>query len=79
MAKKTRRSSGARLSEAQLYRPTLGAPVAAKAVAAAPAAHVPTDEQLAQEYRYVTTDLKRIGVLALAMLVLLIVLAFVIV
>lgn len=34
-------------------------------------------ESLAEEYRYVVVDLKRIAVLALAMLALLVVLAFV--
>ncbi len=40
---------------------------------------IPTEEQLAQEYAYVLTDLRKIGILALALLALLIVLAFVLV
>lgn len=43
------------------------------------AASIPTEEQLAQEYSYVLTDLRKIGILAAALLVLLIVLAFVLV
>ena len=41
--------------------------------------HIPTDAELTEEYRYVLTDLRRIGLLALAMLALLIVLAIVLV
>ncbi len=40
---------------------------------------VPTQEDLAREYAYVLTDLRKIGILALALLILLIVLAFVLV
>ncbi len=90
MAKKgKKRSSGkSRLSKKQRYIPE------AKAVSAATAetgstlqrkavkkatSRIPTEEELAQEYRYVLTDLKKIGWLALAMLALLIALAFIIV
>ncbi len=45
----------------------------------AASASVPTEEQLAQEYAYVLTDLRKIGILALALLALLIILAFVLV
>ena len=86
MAKKTKKRSngGPRLSERQLYQPGMdGAAVspatvipAAKAVAVAAQ---PADEDLATEYRYVLTDLKKIAWLAVAMLVLLVVLAFVVV
>lgn len=86
MAKKTKKRSGGgpRLSERQLYQPgmesvpvpstTVGPASRVAAVAAQPA-----DEELAAEYRYVLTDLKKIAWLALAMLVLLIALALVIV
>jgi len=63
-----KKKSRPRLSEAQLYRP--GADDMGEKDPGA-------DEQdLAEEYRYVITDLKRIGILALVMLALLIVLAF---
>lgn len=87
MAKKSKKrtsSGGPRLSERQLYQPGMQA-VAAPSTAVAPtrkAAAVnaqPADEDLAAEYRYVLTDLKKIAWLALAMLVLLIALAFVVV
>ncbi len=66
-----KKSSSPRLSAAQLRRPgTEDGFQKARDV----------DEQdLAEEYRYVVADLKRIGVLALVMLALLIVLAFVLV
>jgi len=85
MAKKTKkRSGGPRLSERQLYQPGRES-VATPSAAVVPAAKVvaaasqPTDEDLADEYRYVLTDLKKIALLALAMVVLLIVLALIIV
>lgn len=86
MAKKTKKRSngGPRLSERQLYQPGMGgAPV--PSAAAVPVGKMvavaaqPADEDLATEYRYVLTDLKKIAWLALAMLVLLVVLAFVVV
>lgn len=89
MAKKTkkRNDGGPRLSERQLYQPgvdgagrSLAAVVpAVRAVKAVAAATQPADEELAAEYRYVLTDLKKIAWLALAMLVLLIALALIIV
>lgn len=75
MAKKKRETP--RLSDAQLYRPTTNA------VADVAAEELPEDAALeavlAEEYRYVVQDLKKIGLLALALLALLIVLAIVIV
>jgi len=66
-----KKKSSPRLSEAQLYRPGSNA-VKNNAVG--------EDEQdLADEYQYVVADLKRIGFLALVMLALLVVLAFVLV
>ncbi len=90
MAKKSKRKYGnkgkkRRLSAAQTYRPAEGrAPqVAVKSTRRRRTVqvkhHIPTEEELAEEYRYVLTDLKRIGILALVMLVLLIALAFVLV
>jgi hypothetical protein len=86
MAKKTKKrsSGGPRLTERQLHQPGMGSiggaatVVAPSTKVAAPAAQ-PADEDLAVEYRYVLTDLKRIAWLALAMLVLLIALAFIVV
>ena len=85
MAKKMKKSKTGtpRLSERQLYQPGMAnvsgvaavAPVAKTITTSAQ----PDDEDLAAEYRYVLTDLKKIAWLALAMLVLLIVLAFVVV
>ncbi len=86
MAKKTKKRSngGPRLSERQLYKPGMegAAGQSATVIPAAKAAAVtvqPADEDLVTEYRYVLTDLKRIAWLALAMLALLVVLAFVVV
>jgi hypothetical protein len=84
MAKKTKkRSGGPRLSERQLYQPGMdggsGASVATPVIKTVVATTQPADDDLAAEYRYVLTDLKKIAWLALAMLVLLIVLAFVVV
>ena len=87
MAKKgKKRSSGkSRLSKKQRYIPEAkavtaekGSTLQSKAVKKA-SSRIPTEEELAQEYRYVLTDLKKIGWLALAMLALLIALAFIIV
>ena len=78
MAKKTRRARGkkqpVRLSPAQMVLPEAGeaageAPVAVARQVALPAA------DLAEEYRYVIADLRRIGVIAVAMLVALVILA----
>lgn len=86
MAKKSRKKRAAKLSRAQRYHPGaegVPAPVqktkAAKVRRAARGGHIPTDAELTEEYRYVLTDLKRIGLLALAMLALLIVLAIILV
>jgi hypothetical protein len=84
MSKKNRKKSTPRLSPAQLYRPGMATTPTAKAEEETPdvlptAANVPSEETLAAEYQYVISDLKRIGVLALVMLVLLIVLAFVLI
>lgn len=93
MAKKTKRRLP-RLTETQRYQPAAAAGAGtAPALAPAPrpvvqprrmppvfqAARVPTEEELREEYRYVLTDLRRIGLLALAMLAVLIVLAIVLV
>ena len=84
MAKKTKkRRRSPRLSERQLYRPgmdsVVGGAAAAPASKTSAATKRPADEDLAEEYRYVLTDLKKIAWLVLAMLVLLIALAFVVV
>ncbi len=73
-----------KLSAAQTYRPQAGAAPAStkkagKRRAAQTKHHIPTEEELAEEYRYVLTDLKRIGILALVMLALLIALAIVLI
>lgn len=66
----------ARLSASQLVQPRVSEPSVAPA-AAAPLD--PKETDLRQEYRYVLTDLKRIGIIALIMLVVLLVLAFVLI
>jgi hypothetical protein len=77
MAKKSRRvkqEGRATLSPAQMVQPRVdetGDAVVVKA-SVAPVAQA---TNLQEEYRYVITDLKRIGVIALAMLAVLIVLA----
>lgn len=79
MAKKSRRvrrQQQARLSQAQMVQPRTGEPVSfSPAATAIPARPVSVTTDLHEEYRYVIADLKRIGVLAVAMLVVLIVLA----
>jgi hypothetical protein len=83
MAKKSRRSRKRR-SQAQPKASAVRTPseqkVAAPAVQAAgkPAVPRPTAVDFSEEYRYVIADLKRIGVLAAAMLGLLVVLSFII-
>jgi hypothetical protein len=67
------KKSRPRLSEAQLYQPNQAASVVE------PAQPGSGEEDLAEEYRYVLTDLKRIAILALVMLAVLIVLSFVLV
>lgn len=71
MAKKSRRARQRTAKVAQparISRPTKSPDVAA----------VTSDVELATEYRYVVEDLRRIGITALALLVLLIVLAIII-
>ena len=88
MAKKSRRvrrkGQQVRLSAAQMVRPaspaaagalTGAAEAAERAAVAAPRA--PRLADLREEYRYVIADLKRIGIIAAAMLVVLVVLALV--
>ncbi len=83
MSKKNRKKSKPRLSKAQLYRPGMAATSVAQSeetpVVLQGAANVPSEEVLAEEYQYVISDLRRIGLLALIMLALLIVLAFVLI
>ena len=85
MAKKTkkRKTGKPRLSERQLHQPGMagisGVSATASIAETVTSSAQPDDEDLAAEYRYVLTDLKKIAWLALAMLVLLIVLAFVVV
>lgn len=85
MAKKTKKRStgGPRLSERQLYQPGMdgvgGASMGASVIKPTVTVAQSADDDLAAEYRYVLTDLKKIAWLALAMLVLLVVLAFVVV
>ena len=81
MAKKSRRArkkkgQQVRLSRAQMVQPGANqmAPVPTVAAAARPVPKAQTSD-LQEEYRYVITDLKRIGLIALAMLVVLVVLA----
>ena len=73
MTRKTRRTPAPRLTGAQLHRPE------AATEAGATPAKVATAEQLADEYRYVLDDLKKIGLIALGMLAFLLVLALVLV
>jgi len=70
MAKKSIKRRDPRLSEAQRYAP--------QPTSEAASGRVSDEADLAAEYRYVFTDLKRIGVLALVMLAVLVVLALVI-
>ena len=78
MAKKSRRvrkkGRQVRLSPTQMVQPGVGEMADAPLVAA-PARPAPKASDLQEEYRYVITDLKRIGVIAMAMLAVLIVLA----
>jgi hypothetical protein len=77
MAKKSRRvrkkERRVRLSPAQMELPGEGG-VAGTPVATAPARRAPKAD-LREEYRYVIADLRRIGIIAVAMLAVLIVLA----
>lgn len=78
MAKKSRRvrkkGRRVRLSPTQMVQPGGGEMVDAP-VGAAPARPTSNVADLQQEYRYVITDLKRIGIIAVAMLAVLILLA----
>jgi hypothetical protein len=78
MAKKSRRGKRrgqpVRLSQAQMVQPGTGE--VAQAASAASTKPGPQMTDLRDEYRYVIADLKRIAIIALAMLVVLIVLAF---
>ena len=78
MAKKSRRvrkkGRPVRLSPSQMVQPRVDEMVDAPLVAA-PARPAPQASDLQAEYRYVIADLKRIGVIAVAMLAVLIVLA----
>lgn len=79
MAKKSRRvrkqGQAVRLSAAQMVQPGMDEVIemSSVAVSARPATQA---SDLREEYRYVIADLKRIGAIALAMLAVLIVLAF---
>ena len=79
MAKKSRRvkKKGHRvhLSAAQMVQPVAG-DTADAPVAATRARPGPKVADLQEEYRYVIADLKRIGIIAVAMLVVLVALAF---
>ena len=78
MAKKSRRvkkqGRQVRLSASQMVQPTVseGADVARPITGAQPAAK---EADLREEYRYVITDLRRIGIIAVGMLAVLTVLA----
>jgi hypothetical protein len=78
MAKKSRRDKKkdrqVHLSPAQMVQPRAGE-VANAPIAAAPARPAPEVSDLREEYRYVIADLKRIGIIAVAMLAVLIALA----
>ncbi len=76
MAKKSRRGKKeqpVRLSPAQMVRP--GRERIPDTPVAAPAQPEATFSDLQEEYRYVIADLKRIGIIAVAMMTLLVVLA----
>ncbi|HQE92229.1 MAG TPA: hypothetical protein PLH19_06040 [Anaerolineae bacterium] len=80
MAKKAKkRSGGPRLSESQRYQPGKPSGVVTPVRQAETVSTLPANTDLVEEYRYVLTDLKKIGWLALAMLTLLVVLAFILV
>jgi len=78
MAKKSRRvkkrERGVRLSPAQMAQPGMDEMADAPTVAF-PAPYMPEATDLREEYHYVIADLKRIGVIAVAMLAVLIALA----
>jgi hypothetical protein len=78
MAKKSRRSKKkgrqVRLSPTQMVQPRVDESTDVPRVAA-PTRPAPQSSDLQEEYRYVIADLKRIGVIAVAMLAVLIALA----
>lgn len=78
MAKKSRRvrrrQRQIRLSQAQMVQPGMSRAVGLSPVVTPTQSPAPTTD-LREEYRYVITDLRRIGILAVAMLAVLIVLA----
>ena len=77
MAKKSRRArkgQPVRLSPAQMVQPGAGEMAEVISVAT-PTQSRPQVADLREEYRYVIADLKRIGIIAVAMLVVLVVLA----
>jgi hypothetical protein len=80
MAKKSRRVSKkgrpVRLSPSQMVQPRIGEAAEAP-LAATQARTAAQTSDLQEEYRYVITDLKRIGVIAVIMLAVLIALALV--
>jgi hypothetical protein len=79
MAKKSRRGRKkerqVRLSPTQMVQPGMSE-VADAPLAATPQGPRPRVSDLREEYRYVIADLKRIGVIAVAMLAMLTALAF---
>jgi len=79
MAKKSRRvrkkERQVRLSPTQMVLPE-GSEAAEMPLVTAPARRAPKVSDLGEEYRYVIADLKRIGIIAVAMVAVLIVLAF---
>jgi len=79
MTKKSRRvgkkGRQVRLSPAQMVQPGLDE-IANASLEAALVQSVPQTTNLEEEYRYVIADLKRIGIIAVGMLVVLIALAF---
>ncbi len=81
MAKKNKRRSAARMPAPRAQPAAATQPTQRAARPAPPAARpaqqaaVPRAEELADEYRYVYGDLKRIGILAASMFALLVVLA----
>ena len=79
MAKKSRRvrkqGREVRLSATQMVQPTV-AEVGNGARAATQAQPASKEADLGKEYRYVIADLKRIGIIAVGMLAVLIVLAY---
>jgi hypothetical protein len=79
MAKKSRRvkkeRQPTRLSPAQMVQPGAGQTANAPSPASAPTRPATKAVDLREEYRYVIADLKRIGIIALAMLAVLVGLA----